>query len=127
MTHSHAPGQQGASCPWCKTSVLPMPATATSPAGAYCPRCPWHSRAVSALPRKARKPDSMRPPIKAAGHLAQRQRERNRWLDTAPIAYRERPASPPDEGAKWTTTDRVLMGAAAVFIVAALAIRHWPL
>ena len=129
MTHKHAPGQHAGDCPWCETTVLPLAATDQSPAGAYCPRCPWHSRTASVLPRKTRKPENLRPPIRAAAHLDQRQRERNRWLDTAPIAYRERSANaePPADDTAWTTTDRVFMGAAVVFIVAALAIKHWPL
>lgn len=130
MTQMHAPGQHPATCPWCETHLLPLAATEKSPAGAYCPRCPWHSRAAgSALPRKQRKPENLRPPIQAAAHLAQRQRERDRWRETEPVTYRERSgnAQQPADDTAWTTTDLVLMGAAVVFIVAALAIKHWPL
>lgn len=136
MTHRDAPvrrasltpfGTTPGHCPRCHTTALPMPATESQPAGAYCPRCPWQMR-TEATVRRGRIA-GLRQPIQAARHLEQRERDRARWHDTVPLSYPADQHDSPlaDDASQWTTTDRVLTGAAAVFIVAALVIKHWPI
>lgn len=133
MTHRDAPvrrasltpfGTMPGRCPRCHTTALPLPATDSLPAGAYCPRCPWHTRTA-----QRSQMGGLRQPIRAAQHLEQRERERARWHDTTPVPYRatEKPDQLSDDASTWTTTDRVMAGAAALFIVAALVIKHWPI
>lgn len=136
MTHRDAPvrrasltpfGTTPSHCPRCRTTALPLPATESQPAGAYCPRCPWHVRPDATAQRSWTA--GLRQPIRAARQLEQRERERERWHDTTPVPYRAhtQPDRLGDHADKWTTTDRVMAGAAAVFILAALVIRHWPI
>ena len=121
-TRPPALGARPTCCRWRPPKrALQAPIARAAPGTAGLPAAP--------CPRKQRKPENLRPPIQAAGHLAQRQRERDRWRETEPVTYRERSgnAQQPADDTAWTTTDLVLMGAAVVFIVAALAIKHWPL
>lgn len=66
----------------------------------------------------------LKPPIRAIHHLAQRQRERERWSPTRPLQPHEREQAP--KPTRWRTTDRILIGAAIAFLLAAIAIKTLP-
>lgn len=74
-----------------------------------------------------RRTGGLKPPIRAAHHLAQRQRERDRWSPTRPLQPHERQQR--DEAPKrprCSTTDRILIGASIAFLLAAIAIKTLP-
>lgn len=73
-----------------------------------------------------RRTGGLKPPIRAAHHLAQRQRERDCWSPTRPLQDHERKQHESSRPTRWTTTDRILIGAAVVFLLAAIAIKTLP-